>query len=438
MLNKIKKYIYDIFEPEKPSIKSTIYHIIIGTIVLVSACCVILELFITDEKVINILTQIELYSVGVFVLEYLLKLFVSQYYYPEKNWFTSKIEYLISFDSFIDIICILSIFSNEIPKEFATLRLLKLVKLTRLIKLKKMMDNEEKPTSKLKKRIYDIISKDEDGDILSKIYDILSVVLIGASLIIIILDTFSLPQGLHNTLVVIEYVIAIIFVIEYVLRVWTAEYEYPECTPDKAKMKYIFSFMALVDLLSIVPVFFVNVPTETAILKLFKLFKIARLIKMSRYINGIYTFGVAVKNKSKQIVFSLVVLVALVFMSSILLYAFEHSAQPDVFTHGFSGLIYALTILTGYGESSMQVVTPMGNAMVIVMLISGACVIGVPLGIVSGEFASIVEKQEEQTNEKEDIFERVISELTIEEKEEIVLNYLPKQRARREASEENN
>ena len=431
MMKRLKKYIYDIFEPENPTIKSTIYHIIIGIIVFVSAVCVIMELFISDENIINILTTIEIATVGVFIFEYLLKLFVSQHYYPDKNWFTSKIEYIISFDSFIDVICILSIFSNEIPKEFATLRLLKLVKLTRLIKFSNMMKNDEKPALKLKRRIYDIISKDEDGDVLSKIYDILSVVLILVSLVIIILDTFQLSPVIHEILVCIEYAIAIIFVIEYILRVWTAEFEFPECNPDKAKMKYIFSFMALIDLLSIIPVFFVNIPTETAILKLFKLFKIARLVKMSRYVNGIYTFGVAIKNKTKQIVFSLVVLVALVFISSILLYAFEHPAQPEVFTHGFSGLVYAATVLTGYGETTMEVVTPMGNAMVILMLISGACVIGVPLGIVSGEFSSIVQAQEDAEEEKEDIFERVINELTIEEKEEIVLKYLPLQKERR-------
>ena len=430
MLKKIKQYIYDIFEPQKATVKSTIYHILIGIIVCVSAVCVILELFITDQMVVDVLTKIEIITVGVFILEYLLKLFVSQHYYPDKNWFTSKIEYIISFDSFIDIICILSIFSSAIPKEFATLRLLKLVKLTRLIKLSNMLKNEEKAPSKIKKRIYEIISKDEDGDVLSKIYDILSVVLIGVSLVIIILDTFNLPDGLHNALVVIEYVIAIIFTIEYVLRVWTAEFEYPECNPDKAKMKYIFSFMAIIDLLSIIPVFFVNVPTETAILKLFKLFKIARLIKMSRYVNGIYTFGVAVKNKTRQIVFSLVVLIGLVFISSILLYAFEHQVNEQ-FDNGFSGLVYAVTVLTGYGESDMEVMTPMGQAMVIVMLISGACVIGVPLGIVSGEFSAIVEAAEEAKNEKEDIFERVIKDLTIEEKEEIVLKYLPIQKERR-------
>lgn len=435
MLKRLKKFIYDIFEPEKTSLKSTLYHILIGFIVFVSAICVILELFITDEKIISILTIIEIATVGVFIFEYLLKLFVSQHYYPDKNWFTSKIEYIISFDSFIDIICILSIFSNEIPKEFATLRLLKLVKLTRLIKFSNMMKNDEAPSSKLKKRIHEIISKDKEGDVLSKIYDILSIVLICLSLLIIILDTFALPPIIHNIIVTTEYVIAIIFVIEYILRVWTAEYEYPECNPDKAKMKYIFSFMALVDLLSIIPVFFVNIPTETAILKLFKLFKIARLIKMSRYVSGIYTFGVAIKNKMKQIIFSIVVLIALVFISSVLLYAFEHPAQPDVFTHGFSGLVYAATVLTGYGESNMEVVTPMGNAMVIIMLISGACVIGVPLGIVSGEFSAIVEAQEEEKDEKEDIFERVVSELTIEEKEEIVLKYLPIQKRRRESNE---
>ena len=108
-----------------------------------------------------------------------------------------------------------------------------------------MVKHDERPASKLKKHIFEVITKDEEGDVLSKIYDIFSVILIVLSLLIIILDTFPIPTEIHNVFVVVEYVIAIFFVVEYILRVWTAEYEFPECAPDKAKMKYIYSHLWL-------------------------------------------------------------------------------------------------------------------------------------------------------------------------------------------------
>ena len=117
-------------------------------------------------------------------------------------------------------------------------------------------------------------------------------------------------------------------------------------------------------------------------------------------------------------------------MSSVLLYSFENAVQPEVFKNAFSGIVYAATVLTDYGETNMEVQTTMGQVMVIIMMISGACVIGVPLGIISGEFQSMVEKTDADNDENINLFEKVVKNLTDDEKEEIILTYLPKQRER--------
>ena len=122
-------------------------------------------------------------------------------------------------------------------------------------------------------------------------------------------------------------------------------------------------------------------------------------------------------------------------MSSVLLYSFENAVQPDVFKNAFSGIIYAATVLTDYGEVEMEVQTTMGQIMVIIMMISGACVVGVPLGIISGEFQSMVEATDEEQENKVDLFDKVINNLTDEEKEEIILTYLPKQKERNKENE---
>ena len=435
MLKKLKQNIYNLLEPKIPTTSSIIYHIFMTLVVIVSSITVILEIIFHDVSWHYILTTIEYIAVGIFIIEYLLKLFVSQYYYPTKNWFKSKISYIKSFDSFIDIICVASVFLNAIPTEFAVLRLLKLVKMTRLVKLTNTIGHNDDKPNKLKERIHEILTKDKEGDLLSKIYDWFSVGLISLTIVIIILDTFEFTNKIHNILLGVEYAITIIFALEYVLRVWTAEYEYPELTKDEAKMRYIFSFIALIDLLSILPVFFSALPSETSILKIFKFFKIVRLLKFSRYISGIHTFGLAVKRKSKQIVFSIIILIVLIFMSSVLLYSFENAVQPDVFKNAFSGIIYATTVLTEYGEVEMEVQTTMGQVMVIIMMISGACVVGVPLGIISGEFQSMVESTDEEQENKVDLFDKVINNLTDEEKEEIILTYLPKQKERNKENE---
>ena len=141
-LEKIKRFIAEIIEPKKKAnVLSIIYNILMSLLILASCAFVFVDLF-TEEGSLwhTIAHRVEIVAVITFLVEYALKLFVSEVLYEGQGWFKSKISYITSFDSFIDIICILSIFLNQIPKEFAVLRLLKLVKLTRLVKLKDAVD----------------------------------------------------------------------------------------------------------------------------------------------------------------------------------------------------------------------------------------------------------------------------------------------------------
>jgi voltage-gated potassium channel len=271
---------------------------------------------------------------------------------------------------------------------------------------------------KISKRVNEIIDKGEEGDIVSKIYDILSVVLILLSVGFILLETFALPAWLHNTLYGFEVGIACLFAVEYVLRVWTAPYEYPELRPDKARMVYIFSFMSLVDLLSIIPVFVANLPTASGILKIFKLCKILRLVKASRYLSGIANFGLAIKKKKKQIIMSIIAMVVLVMICSVLLYSVEHDAQPEVFKNAFSGVWYSLQTIFE-SDAEIALTTPAGQALSTMMLLIGGCMIGVPIAIIATGFEDMIAEQAGEAIEDKDLYEvlRGYDKLTETEKE---------------------
>ena len=438
-LAKLKHFVADTIEPKKkPSALSIIYNILMCIVVLGSCAFIFVDLFTPEGSFWhNTARTVELVAVSFFIFEYVLKLFCSEALYEGQGWFKSKISYITSFDSFIDILCLLSIFINQIPKEFAALRLLKLIKLTRLAKLKNSIDEirengEEKEEKKgFRYRIFQIIYKDEEGDKLSKAYDIVSLIIIFLSVGILVLDTFSFNETVTKALFITEVVFTCFFALDYILRVWTADYEYPEVDKDHAKMKHIFSLMAIIDLLAILPIFFTfspdaenALPRAVAILKLFKLLKIARLLKASRYLNGIHIFIEAVKEKKKQIIFSIVILLILVLLSSVLLYSFENMNNNEQFDNGFSGIMYALSVLTGFGESDMEVTSIGGKVMVAVMMIAGACVVGVPIGIISEEFTKMVAKSAgDEDKDNVDLFKEFSKKLTPEQKMRIIAEY---------------
>jgi len=395
---RLKKRVYEIIGPTtKGDVGSTIFDISLCALVLLSCVAVIVELFGNiSEGVRHALEIFEYVTVGIFIFEYIVRLWVCDLEYPEcKNKAHAIWEFVTSFDSLIDILSIVSVLFNEIPKEFAILRMVKLVKLVRLVKMSdyiKTSGRFEKVMRRAQIRTNEIIDKGKEGDVISKIYDISSVVLILLSVSFILIETFPIPAAFHKAIYIFEIIIACIFAVEYVLRVWTAPIDYPDIRPDKARMKYIFSLMSLIDLLSIVPVFVANLPTATGILKIFKLCKILRLIKASRYLSGIANFGHAIQKKKKQIVMSLIAITVMIMICSVLMYSFEHKAQPEVFQNGFSGVVYSIQTMVDT-DSDVSPVTPIGQALSTVMLLLGGCMIGVPIAIIATGFEDMIAEQ---------------------------------------------
>ena len=419
---RFKQRVYRIIGPaEKGDRASTVFDILLCSLVLLSCAAVVIEFFEIPEALRRGLEIFEHVTVVLFIIEYLLRVWVCEFQYPEcKNKFAAIWEYITSFDALIDLLSIVSILFNAIPKTFAILRLIKLLKLIRLVKLAGYIKTSQETVArieKVKKRINEIIDKGKEGDVVSKIYDVVSVILIFLSVAFILLETFAIPAWLHQTLFIFEVVIAVLFAIEYVLRVWTAPLEFPELRPDKARMHYIFSFMSLIDLLSIVPVFVANMPTASGILKIFKLCKILRLVKASRYLSGIANFGKAIQKKKKQILMSIIAITVLILICSVLLYSFESKEQPEIFTNAFSGVWFSLQTMLD-ADTELKLVTPIGQALSTLMLLLGGCAIGVPVAIIATGFEDMIAEQAGEEAEEKDFYEllRSYDALTEQEK----------------------
>ncbi len=450
-MKRMKNAIAKIIEPSgKPSKGSILYHVIMGIVIVLSCAAVFVDVWLHIPRIAAFIHTFEIVTVCIFAFECLLKLWIADVIYPDKGWGRASVTYLTSFDFFIDFICIISIFLNKIPSAFGAIKFIKLIKLTRLVKLNDINDGEKEEKvgkiEKFKHRIYEIMSDDKKGDVLSQIYDVFAVIIILASVFVIILETFiEVNTPAYTFLFTLEVIFTCCYVLEYIARVWTAEYEYPTLDKDHAKMKYIFSFMALMDILAILPFFLMALPGQAsveyqavAIVKIFKILRIARVLKFSRYISAFSLFGEAIKKKMKQIIFSVVIIAFLICIWSVLLYSFENKNNPQIFKHGFSGIVYACQILVGgtdmFDISMMQRLTPMGTAMVVAMLLSGGCMLGVPLGIISGEFGKMVEIAEQE--QKKDVFEDLVENLTLEEKQEIAATYLPQVLRRKQEEKE--
>ena len=240
---------------------------------------------------------------------------------------------------------------------------------------------------RLKKRTFEIIEKAEKGDIASTLFDTSIMILICVNSLSVFIETFQISTQFQKILYKIEFFSIIIFSVEYILRVWTAELLYENVPPIKAKIKYMFSFMALIDLFAILP-FYIPfiIKVDLRILRMLRLVRLSRIIKVNRYTKALYKVIDVVKKKSSELISAVFMLFLLMLISSILIYYIESPAQPDVYTNALSGLWWSIAIFTSVWLGDIYPITTAGRILCALMAVLGVAIIAVPTGIISSGF----------------------------------------------------
>lgn len=236
---------------------------------------------------------------------------------------------------------------------------------------------------KKKKRIFDIIQIGKRDDFISRAFDIFIVAVILVNIAILFMETFEQLGTYASVLKGIETVTVIIFCLEYILRIWTAGYLYPDQKGAKAVLRFLFSFDGIVDLLTILPFFFLSGFVAFRMLRVVRIF---HLFRINAYYDSFNVITSVLYEKRNQIISSIFIILVLMMASSLCMYSAEHDAQPEVFNNAFSGIWWSIsTILTvGYGD--IYPITVLGRLMAILIAFLGVGAVVIPTGIISAGF----------------------------------------------------
>ena len=247
---------------------------------------------------------------------------------------------------------------------------------------------------KIKNRTFEILGKPKSDDRISRFFDIFIISLIVLNTIMVIAETFEIPDEFKKAMSVFEIISVFIFTVEYILRIWTADLLSPERKPTVARLKYAISFMALIDLFAILPFYLPYIfPIDLRVLRMFRLIRIFRLFKVNRYTNSLAMVGKVIKNKAHQLISSMLVVLIMIVIASVVMYNFEHEAQPDVFENAFSGIWWAIATLTTVGYGDIYPITPVGKIISAVIALLGIGLVAVPTGIISAGFIEGIEDE---------------------------------------------
>lgn len=220
-----------------------------------------------------------------------------------------------------------------------------------------------------------------------KLFDIVLLWAILLSVIAVMLETVeSFSDTNRQALGVAEWIFTILFSMEYILRIISVG----------KPLKYITSFMGVVDLLSVLPTYIsllVAGPQYLLVIRTIRLIRIFRILKLTRYVSEAQVLKRALKASAAKITVFIGGVIILVLIMGTLMYIVE---GPE---HGFTSIptsmYWTIVTITTVGYGDIAPVTTVGKTLASIIMLFGYGIIAVPTGIVTGELVKGSKKKED-------------------------------------------
>lgn len=246
----------------------------------------------------------------------------------------------------------------------------------------------DKKWEKRRKRVFEVVEVAAAFDPLSRFYDFFNVFCIILNLAVSILDTYdNLRVAYGGLFFALNEATVALFFLDYLLRLWTAKYLYPDCTEGRAVTKYVCSFTGIIDLLSFLPhylpIFF---PSGAVAFRMLRIMRIFRLFRINAYYDSLNVITEVLISKKQQLFSSVFIILMLMLASSLCMYSLEHNAQPEVFTNAFSGIWWSASTLLTVGYGDIYPITTPGKMLGIFITFLGVGMVAIPTGIISAGF----------------------------------------------------
>lgn len=250
-------------------------------------------------------------------------------------------------------------------------------------------------TKTFKLQVYDVIEASVRSDWKGRWFDLFMMVLIITNVIAVIIETIpGLDPDFHRSLEIFDTISVIIFSIEYLTRIWvcTENHEEGYDHPITGRLKHMISPLALIDFIAIAPFYlamFISVD-----LRFMRIFRLLRLLKLTRYSPAIETFAAVMASQRRPLGAALLVMMMLLVFASSIVYMFEREAQSEAFASIPHAMWWGLATLTTVGYGDVTPITAAGKIFGAVIMVMGIAMFALPAGILTSGFTREIKKRD--------------------------------------------
>lgn len=237
----------------------------------------------------------------------------------------------------------------------------------------------------MRKKLYSIIEPAGNGTKLSSIYDFIMMATIIISIV---------PLAFKETNLIfqwIDYITVGIFVLDYILRLFTADYKLNKSAASF--FVYPITPMAIIDLLSILPSVTV-LNNGFRLLKLFRLLRTLKVLRAFKFLRYSKSFDViaSVFKKQKKVLSAVATMaVAYVLISALVIY----NVEPESFETFFDAIYWATISLTTVGYGDIYPITTIGRIVTMISSVFGIAIIALPSGVITAGYLSEINKDQD-------------------------------------------
>jgi voltage-gated potassium channel len=177
-----------------------------------------------------------------------------------------------------------------------------------------------------------------------------------------------------------------IFSIEYMLRIWSCV-ENPDYKDGwRGRLKYVFSFWGVIDLLGIMPFYLTFFTSDLGVIRILRIFRLFRLFRVSRYSHALKLIQDVIKETKEELLLSFSFILFVLLIGSSAMYFLEHTAQPSKFSSIPASLWWGVITMTTTGYGDIYPVTIGGKFFGGIFSILGVALFALPTGILASGF----------------------------------------------------
>lgn len=261
-------------------------------------------------------------------------------------------------------------------------------------KLGQVLYSQGSSSRRLKQSVHRIMSvSNRQGD-LSWYFDVFIISLILLNIVAMVLESvIPIKQQYHRQFLLFEGFSVIVFTLEYVLRVGSANVNPKYSKPVAGNLKYACTPLAVIDLMAILPFYLPFLGIDLRLLRMLRMLRVFRLFKIARYLTALKLMERVLIKKKEELVVSVIFTVFLLLLASTLMYYVENEAQPEHFSSIPETMWWGIATLTTVGYGDMYPVTGLGQFLGGIIAIIGIGLFALPTGILAAGFSEEVSQK---------------------------------------------